>query len=109
MLNIFSNVLIHEKFRDKIVVMNTFLFPQLSDPIQYSDEKVIRILKRKQINSDTQFLVIPINLTDRKHWSLAIICNLNLFMTEIEGALVPSDRVSILYLDSLMSLDSMTE
>lgn len=69
------------RFKDKIVVVNTFLYPQLVRPDKYDDAKITRFLKKK-LKPSTQFLLIPINLEEHKHWSLAIIANLNLEFKE---------------------------
>ena len=57
--------------------MNTFLYPQLVNADRYDDTKIARFLK-KRVKPSTQYLLIPINLEGNKHWSLAIIANLNL-------------------------------
>jgi Ulp1 family protease len=78
MLNIFGRIIPpeEEENKDKYVVMNTFLYPQLVKVEQYNDDKIKRFLKRK-IKPNTQYLLIPINLESHSHWSLAIIANLN--------------------------------
>jgi Ulp1 family protease len=109
MLNIFVKVLpTNDEMTqcDNFVVLNTFLYPQLVKPEHYDDEKIKRFLKKK-VKPSTQFLIIPINLEDCKHWSLAIIANLNLSLKEGETVL-DHDKTSILYLDSLLTIQPKT-
>jgi Ulp1 family protease len=60
-LQLFSTLILNTDSRDKIVLMSTFLYPQLVKEDLYNDDKIKRSLKKK-IKSTTQYLLIPINL-----------------------------------------------
>ena len=66
--------------RESILIMNTYFYTQLADPRRFPDDRVLKLLKKK-LTPKIKYIVIPINLEEKQHWSLAIIANVNLNMT----------------------------
>ena len=106
MLRVFEKAAVSDDLCDKVTFMNSYFYTHLSEPSQHSDEKMLRIL-RKKLTRETCFIVIPINLLKENHWSLAIISNLNLSLNKEETDL-DINTPAIIYLDSMFKISSET-
>ncbi|TNV86698.1 hypothetical protein FGO68_gene2845 [Halteria grandinella] len=94
---------------ESMIILNTYFYPQLIDPKRFPNERIIRLLNKK-LTSKVNFIILPINLEAKKHWSLAIIANANLTMKQEDTFLQitvkgGSPCPCFLYLDSLMTID----
>lgn len=96
--------------KKQVLVMNTYFYPMVKDPNQFPDERMMRGIRKAGLSTDTHFVIVPINLLEKGHWSMAIIANVNLCMDPLETTLTVVDNngqpcMCYLYMDSLFRID----
>ena len=115
MIKCIFNLVTPEDFKQKSVLLNTYIYTMLAKPEVNDDHNIMRVFRRQGVTKDTCFLIIPINLLKEQHWSLAIIANLNNTLTSNHYCLQLRDESDkehmpcIIYLDSLLQISQETK